>query len=103
MSLIVLQHNPPPIMAQIFTALLKLINPNGVAYIQMPTFIDKYSFEIEKYNESPKSKMEMNCLPQKDIFDIVAKEGCFPLEIREDGWTGDPRIISNTFLIQKRI
>jgi SAM-dependent methyltransferase len=100
-SIIVLQHNPPPIIAVIFRMLLKLLHERGVAYIQVPTFIDNYSFDVECYLDRRKVNMEMNCLPQRSVFQIIHDEGCIPLEVREDGWTGEAGMISKTFLIQK--
>ena len=84
MSLIVIQHNPPPVMAEIFRMLLDRLNVNGVAYIQIPTFIENYSFDVGKYLEGEKDDMEMNCLPQHHIFQLINDAGCVPLEIRED-------------------
>jgi SAM-dependent methyltransferase len=101
MSLIVLQHNPPPVMAEIFASLLRLLNVNGVAYIQMPTFIDGYTFNVADYLKGAKVDMEMNFLPQKRIFEIIREEGCIALEVREDGWPGSASMVSHTFLIQK--
>ena len=37
-SVIVLQHNPPPIMAIIVRQFMKGLNPGGVAYFQLPTY-----------------------------------------------------------------
>ena len=38
-SLIVLQHNPPPVIRLIVRAFLKALNPGGVAYFQVPTTV----------------------------------------------------------------
>lgn len=102
MSIIVLQHNPPPVMAEILRKLLRRLNSTGVAFIQMPTFIQGYSFRISEYLDGGKDDMEMNCLPQRDIFRILADENCIPLEVREDGSIGDFPGLSHTFLIQKQ-
>lgn len=99
-SLIVLQHNPPPIMAEIFGRLLRLLNKRGVAYIQMPTYIDGYVFDVGNYLKNDKVDMEMNYLPQKTIFQIIRDEGCIPVEVREDVW-GGTGAVSQTFVIQK--
>ncbi len=101
LSLIVLQHNPPPVMAEIFARLLRRLNTGGVAYIQMPTFIEGYAFEVKKYLNDEKQDMEMNYLPQRTIFKIIRDEGCAVLEASEDGSTGNASIVSHTFLIQK--
>ena len=99
-SLIVLQHNPPPIMGEIFGRLLRLLNRGGVVYLQTLTYIDGYVFDVENYLKNDKVNMEMNYLPQKTIFRIISDQGCIPLEVREDGW-GGASAVSHTFLIQK--
>ena len=104
LSVITLQHNPPPIIAWMLGKLLLALNPGGVAYIQIPTYRNGYLFEVERYlqSEAPKT-LEMHFLPQYEIFRIVAESDCICLEIREDGMVGDEdKMISNTFLIQKR-
>ena len=104
LSVITLQHNPPPIIAWMLGKLLLALNPGGVAYIQIPTYRNGYLFEVERYlqSEAPKT-LEMHFLPQYEIFRIVAESDCICLEIREDGMVGDEdKMLSNTFLIQKR-
>ena len=101
-SLIVLQHNPPPVINKILSLLLGLLNPGGFCYIQIPTFIEGYSFDINNYINGAKQDMEMNCVPQSAIFRIIHEQGCAALEVREDDWAGSSKIISNTFLVGKR-
>jgi cyclopropane fatty-acyl-phospholipid synthase-like methyltransferase len=103
-SVITLQHNPPPLIAWMLSKLLGALNPGGVAYLQIPTYRNGYLFEVERYlnSEAPKT-LEMHFLPQYEIFKIVADSDCICLEIREDGMVGDEnKMLSNTFLIQKR-
>jgi SAM-dependent methyltransferase len=102
-SLIVLQHNPPPIMEKILRTVLGNLKPGGVAYFQIPTYSKVYKFDPKVYlAESPEAgKMEMHALPQKTIFEIVDVSNCKMLEVREDGSTGDTEGISNTFFLQK--
>lgn len=103
-SVIVLQHNPPPAMAYILTQVLTNINPGGVAFFQVPTYARGYAFGADHYIEASADvmpEMEMHVLPQRDIFRIIDSTGCRLLELREDGYTGDGRHISNTFFVQK--
>jgi len=103
-SVITLQHNPPPVIAWMLSKLLGALNPGGGAYLQIPTYRNGYLFEVERYlhSEAPKT-LEMHFLPQYEIFRIVAESDCICLEIREDGMVGDEdKMLSNTFLIQKR-
>jgi 2-polyprenyl-3-methyl-5-hydroxy-6-metoxy-1,4-benzoquinol methylase len=102
-SVIVLQHNPPPVIGLIIKNLVKALNPGGVAFFQVPTYMIGYRFSLQEYlaNEATKHEMEMHVLPQSKIFDIVMKEGGKPVEVFEDNWTGLRCVRSNTFLIQK--
>ncbi len=100
-SLIVLQHNPPPVMAVLLRKLLKALAPGGVAVIQIPTFMRGYRFSVEDYLANPQHSMEMNALPQTAIFGIAHALGCRILEVREDGWIGDIPGVSQTFAFQR--
>ena len=104
LSVIVLQHNPPPLIRWILKNLLACLNPGGVAFIQIPTYRNGYLFEVDRYLQSPQpNTLEMHFLPQRDIFKVIEDADCACLEIREDGMVGDESLmLSNTFLIQRR-
>jgi SAM-dependent methyltransferase len=102
-SLIVLQHNPPPIMALILRTVLTRLQPGGIGYFQLPTYSKDYAFDAETYLHALPSRgeMEMHVLPQAEVFAILEACGCRLLEVREDGYTGDANGLSNTFFVQK--
>jgi 2-polyprenyl-3-methyl-5-hydroxy-6-metoxy-1,4-benzoquinol methylase len=102
-SLIVFQHNPPPIMAYMLRTILMQLNPDGIGYFQMPTYSKGYSFGVRSYlaRIREKNEMEHHVLPQRNVLEIIYDCGCELLELREDGWTGDIDGVSNTFLVQK--
>jgi SAM-dependent methyltransferase len=102
-SIIVLQHNPPPVIAKIIKALLERLNIGGIAYFQVPTFIRNYTFDCQAYLDDPArgSGMEMHCIPQRYVFEIVRKTGCRVLEVEQDDLTGCLDHVSTTFLITK--
>lgn len=103
-SFIVLQHNPPPLIAHMIRAFLRALNPGGVALFQVPTYRLGYRFALADYlrNEGTRGDMEMHVLPQADVFAIASAEGCRPLEVIEDGQTGlRANEMSNAFLIRK--
>lgn len=103
-SMIVLQHNPPPIIREIIRHFMRALNPNGVALFQVPTYRQGYRFSLKEYfsNDMKKNDMEMHVLPQKDIFEIIRQEGCGILEVLDDGWAGlADGELSNTFLVRK--
>ncbi|MBN1569334.1 MAG: class I SAM-dependent methyltransferase [Acidobacteria bacterium] len=103
-SIIVFQHNPPPLIADILDSLLRKLNPGGIAFFQIPTYGRNYGFATLPYLNSRKTKgsIEMHVLPQSSIFQIAAKCGCSILELREDSYINMPRLfVSNTFLLQR--
>lgn len=103
-SMIVLQHNPPPVMAFIIQGLIRSLNPGGIAFFQVPTYRLGYSFSLANYltDEANKGEMEMHVLPQERIFEIAQRAGGRVLEVIDDGWTGIRfKEVSNTFVIKK--
>jgi 2-polyprenyl-3-methyl-5-hydroxy-6-metoxy-1,4-benzoquinol methylase len=102
-SVIVLQHNPPPIIAVILRKLLGALNPRGCMFFQVPTFIQGYSFTSADYLSKPSMQMEMHAIPQRVVSDIARECGCEVLEVREDSATGSMEMISHSFLVQKRV
>lgn len=99
-SLIVLQHNPPPVMASLYGKLLAALAVGGVAIVQMPTFMGGQSFSAASYLTNEQPSMEMNALPQKALFEIIEKMGCRPLEIRENSAAG-PEGISHVIAVRR--
>jgi hypothetical protein len=104
-SVIVLQHNPPPLIAHVLRKLLGTLRPGGVAFFQVPTYARGYRFETAKYLRSkPRTDcVEMHVLPQAEVFSIVASSACETLEVLPDSCVGDPDWISNTFLVRKPV
>lgn len=100
-SRIVLQHNPPPVMAALFDKLLAALAPNGTAIVQMPTYMHGRRFSTSEYLASEQPAMEMNGLPQPIIFQIIDQAGCKVIEVREDDSAGNAAL-SHVFCVQKR-
>lgn len=102
-TIIVLQHNPPPIMAMILRRALTLLRPGGLAVFQIPTYSSHYRFDIEEYLASPvpPSGLELHFLPQSILFKLVREAGCALLEVIEDGLVGDPQCLSNSVVVVK--
>ena len=105
-SRIVLQHNPPPIIALLIKSALDCLKPGGIAVFQVPTYETAYNFVIAKYlkklAKSPLN-MEMHCLPQHHVFRLAREAGCEVLEIREEDSTGRAGSdISNLFVIRRK-
>jgi SAM-dependent methyltransferase len=102
-SVIVLQHNPPPVMSLILRMLLRSLKPRGIAFFQIPTYALGYRFDARTYLKSspPVGSFEMHVLPQASVFQIIGDEGCIVLEVQPDGYVGDPNWVSNTILVQR--
>jgi SAM-dependent methyltransferase len=100
-SFIALQHNPPPVIAEILRNLLTTIAPGGCIVVQIPTYIDGYTFQTEKYVENPVAGIGANSIPQHTIYEIFAKGGCDMLEVREENFLGAAGL-SHTFAARKR-
>jgi SAM-dependent methyltransferase len=103
-SVIVLQHNPPPLIAALLKTVLEMLRPGGIAYFQVPTYLVDYRFRINEYlqNTSPIGGIEMHLIPQSWLFEILEQSGCRLLECREDYWTGIYEMISNSIFAKKR-
>jgi SAM-dependent methyltransferase len=101
-STLVLQHNPPPITVDILDAAFKGLKGGGIAFFQIPTYADDYSFGKEDYDTVVRAKeMEMHFVPQRTIFDLAFRHGLRSVEVQPDDLTGRwGSWISNTFLLQ---
>jgi len=101
-SFLVLQHNPPPIIAVILNTVLQWLKPGGVAFFQVPTYSPNYCFIAEDYLQHPSQTMEMHILPQRHVQAIAGRQNCEMIEVQPDPYIGFPDWISNTFLLRKK-
>ncbi len=105
-TVIVLQHNPPPVIRMILQGLLSALLPGGVALFQVTTYREGYTFVARDYLRTARARLgevEMHVLPQRRVFEIIAQAGCRVLEVLDDAWTGYRHgELSNTFLVQKQ-
>lgn len=84
-SRIVLQHNPPPVIAYLLRMAFAGLRPGGIAIFQVPTHRVGYRFSIAEYMASTREPdMEMHVLPQRTVFDLAREAGLEVLEVRED-------------------
>jgi SAM-dependent methyltransferase len=102
-SRLVLQHNPPPVIRELIAGSLKALRPNGVAIFQVPTYRVGYSFRIKDYIARPRVReIEMHCLPQSEVFSVIADAGCNVIEVAQDNAIGGyGEWISDTFVVQR--
>lgn len=100
-SLIVLQHNPPPIMRTMLRAGLDRVRPGGYALFQAPSTIFDYAFSVEHYLSGGwRDTMEMHALPQRAVFEELAESGFRLLEVVPDPFIG-PAGISYVYLAER--
>lgn len=101
-SVIVLQHNPPPIIATILDAAFAGLNRGGVAYFQVPTRgAEGYAFDVQTYLQADGDGwMEMHAIEQSAVFKIAERRGVRPVEVSPDHCAGRFGV-STTFLMKK--
>jgi SAM-dependent methyltransferase len=103
-SILVLQHNPPPIMEEILDRAFDGLRPGGAAFFQIPTYSRDYAFSCAEHlsHIEKETVMEMHFLPQQSVFELGRRHDVFPLEIEPDWCIGHhDRWISSTFLMAK--
>ncbi len=99
-SIIVLQHNPPPLQSFILDKLLARIRPGGAAFVQIPTHTPSYSFDIDAYLKTASPGLEMHVLPMHVVFEKLDQHEMVPVEVLMDDLTGT--VGSHTFYAVKR-
>lgn len=103
-SIIVLQHNPPPVIDRIVATFARRLKPGGIAYFQVPTYRSDYEFRLADYlrDQIGVRSMEMHAFPQSRIFRHFAENSATALSVVEDGYTGcRPGERSNTFIFER--
>ena len=103
-SMIVLQHNPPPVMAEILDHACRGLKPGGIAFFQAPTYARDYAFDVKSYLEGDgqRNEMEMHVIPLSEVFRILSDNDMRVIDVRQDHCVGNfDRWISNTFLARK--
>ena len=103
--IIVLQHNPPPVIEHTLSRLARALRPGGVGMFQVPTFRAGYTFAVEPYLKSLRAPgarrdIEMHVLPIDRVHRVIFEAGCVPLDVIADAWAG-PDQSSSTFLIHR--
>jgi SAM-dependent methyltransferase len=100
-SLIVLQHNPPPVIYKMLDLIFEKLNPGGLAFFQVPVYCEGYSFAVEPYLSQDRALgMEMHLIPEKNLFELMKKHDLDVLEVYEDMHTG-LSFCSKTIFAQK--
>lgn len=104
-SIIVLQHNPPPIILDVLSHAFAGLNPDGVALFQVPTYAEGYTFSLDEYwsRIAARNELEMHFVPQRTILELADRHGMRVLEIMADGYVGNfAHCLSHTFMMRKK-
>ena len=101
--MIVLQHNPPPVMRWLLQTILHRLKAGGLGFLQLPTIGGSYAFEAAAYlrQQADTTLMEMHVLPEEIVLEVPGETGCQRLKEREHDCIGDSTLLSKTFLVQK--
>lgn len=94
-SRIVLQHNPPPLIAHILRRALARLRPGGIAVFQLVTHIEGYAFEAERYLAGAQAidDQELHAFRQDAVFKLLHEAGMVPLyAMRDHSVTGLDRV-----------
>ena len=100
-SMIVLQHNVPPVIRHILRNVLFSLKTGGTGIFQIPSYKKGYSFSFDvSMNEN--ESMDMHVLPQNEIFEVIKECECDVLECYMDLKTGvNSGIVSSTYVVRK--
>lgn len=99
-SIIVLQHNPPPVQFYLLREILSKIKSGGVCLFQTPTFKSGYQFSIKDHLQTERKIMDTHCLPMRFIMDILKRNNFSVLEVIKDNYTGS-EFHSHTFFAKR--
>ena len=87
-SVIVLQHNPPPVQRFILQSLFSKMRSGGGAVFQIPTFIPGYTFSAQDYLSQPDVEIEMHALPTAVVLEELRANQLSVLDFAPDPFTG---------------
>jgi 2-polyprenyl-3-methyl-5-hydroxy-6-metoxy-1,4-benzoquinol methylase len=87
-SVIVLQHNTPPVQKFILDCLLRKIRGGGGCLFQSPSELPSYSFDVAKYLATDDELIEMHALPMSFVLAALQKHHLQIVQVFPDSWTG---------------
>lgn len=104
-SRLVFQHNPPPVMVLLIRKCLAALKAGGIAIFQVPTYGVGYHFDLAKWLKVDHGRdIQMHCLPQRKVLELIREAHCELLEVTEDNATGAPELyVSNTFVARRGV
>lgn len=87
-SVIVLQHNSPPVQRKILEMLLPRIRAGGAFIFQTVSDLPGYEFIVEQYLATDDPVMEIHALPQRSVLKLLENAKLNLNAARMDPWVG---------------
>jgi len=87
-SVIVLQHNPPPIQKLLLENVLGRIESGGGCLFQTPHVWPQYTFAADAFLASPEQTIDMHCLPKPIVLKLLQDHGFQIRDVDVDTWAG---------------
>ena len=102
-SRLVLQHNPPPVIAHLLDRVLSRTKPGGIVIFQLMTARTGYTFDTDSYLASMDTldDQELHVLPQAEVFRLFTKHRITCVEIFRDAALRGFDRTSTAFIGQK--
>ncbi len=85
-SVIVLQHNPPPVQHRMLRTLLGKLRPGGGCLFQTAADWPGYSFDAKTYLSTPPEGIEVHALPMPVVLRLMQEAGLMIDGVRMDPW-----------------
>jgi hypothetical protein len=99
-SLITLQHNPPPLQEFILRNIFHSMNNKAIGIFQIPIQTPHYSFSAQEFLKRSNSEMDMFSFPLSKIYDLCRECNLTIVHVEQDNLAGSKHI-SCTFYVQK--
>jgi SAM-dependent methyltransferase len=87
-SVIVLQHNPPPIQKSLLENVLKNVRYGGGCLFQTCGSLRGYSFSPEAYLQTKEDVMDIHCLPKPVVLRLLHENRLQVRDVEMDPWVG---------------
>jgi hypothetical protein len=87
-SVIVLQHNAPPVQKILLDKLLPKINSDGCLF-QTPDNLPNYSYSATDHLNSTLAVMDSHCLPKPVVLRLLHEHGLQVRDVQMDPWNGN--------------
>jgi methylase of polypeptide subunit release factors len=87
-SIIVLQHNPPPIQKAMLSAVMGKMSSSACCLFQTIDSLPEYSFSAEAYLATHTEVMDIHCLPKPVVLRLLSEHGFYVRDVQIDPWVG---------------